>query len=331
MVPVPDRPIFIGVAKVGLVLGGGGITGAAYQLAGLMALELATGWDPGDAEVVVGTSAGATVAAVVRAGRITLDALVQTHEGRAEVAERIRTTIYRRGGSRQLSRWLRHGIAASLRSPGLTFALGSPALFDPAGIADWVRHQAGPIADSWPQAPTAIVAIDIATKQRTVFGTEDAPATTLADAAAASSAIPMMFNPHIIAGRAFVDGGIASGTHADLVLAHPEPLDLVIVLPALAEEERRVGGRIYEPLFDRVGWRALEDEIALITDSWPVTDVIVIRPPSGALAAMRPNPLDPEAAVPSFIRTLSGLRTTLAEPATWNILERHLGHHHHTV
>jgi NTE family protein len=49
------------VSKVGLVLGGGGITGAAYEMATLMSLQLATGWNPDDAEVVVGTSSGSLI------------------------------------------------------------------------------------------------------------------------------------------------------------------------------------------------------------------------------------------------------------------------------
>ncbi len=68
------------VARVGLVLGGGGITGAAYQMAGLMALELATGWHPNDADVVVGTSGGAFVGAILRCGSLNLDTLVQPHD-----------------------------------------------------------------------------------------------------------------------------------------------------------------------------------------------------------------------------------------------------------
>ena len=45
------------MTRVGLVLGGGGIVGMAYHGAVLAGLEDATGWDPRDAEVVVGTSA----------------------------------------------------------------------------------------------------------------------------------------------------------------------------------------------------------------------------------------------------------------------------------
>src|ERR1700712_1090249 len=52
----------------GLVLGAGGVLGAAGTVGALRALELATGWDPRTAEVVVGTSAGSVLAAFVGLG-----------------------------------------------------------------------------------------------------------------------------------------------------------------------------------------------------------------------------------------------------------------------
>ena len=54
--------------RVGLVLGGGGVTGLAYHAAALAAIEHDLGWDPRAADVVVGTSAGSIVAAMLRRG-----------------------------------------------------------------------------------------------------------------------------------------------------------------------------------------------------------------------------------------------------------------------
>lgn len=313
------------MSRVGLVLGGGGITGAAYQLAALMAIELATGWDANDAAVIVGTSAGATVAATVRSGRLDLDALVKNGESRTEVADRIQQAIFRRGGSRNLTGWLRHGVARSIVNPGLTFALGTPAPYDAGAIGDWIREQIGTAADGWPDEPTAIVAYDIAARSRTVFGTMGAPQTCLADAVSASSAIPLVFNPHVIDGRRYVDGGVVSGTHADLVLGTDPPLDFILIIPPMAEAERRPGAKLYEGVFDRVGMRALGDEIHRIRAAWPDVEILILRPPKGALAAMRPNPMNASAAVPTFVRTLTGLRHRLASADVWPMLERHLG------
>lgn len=310
--------------KVGLVLGGGGITGAAFELASLMAIEMATGWHPNDADIVIGTSAGASVAAAVRSDRLELDALVRSHESREAVADRIRSRIYRRGGFPQVRQWLRHGLAPGLRNPGLTLALGSPAPFDPTSIAEWIHEQVGDEAGRWPDRHTAIVAYELESRARVAFGTIGAPVVSLADAVAASSAIPLLFNPHVIAGRSYVDGGVASGTHADLVLGHGEPLDLIIVLPPMAQPHRRKGGLPHEAVFDRVGIASLRQEVATITEAWPEVEILVLRPPPRVLEKMRPNPMDAAAAVPTFIETLHAMQDELARRDVWTILERYL-------
>jgi len=56
------------MARIGLVLGAGGIVGHAFHAGVLAALAEVTGWDPREAEVVVGTSAGSVVGALLRAG-----------------------------------------------------------------------------------------------------------------------------------------------------------------------------------------------------------------------------------------------------------------------
>jgi NTE family protein len=53
--------------KVALVLGSGGLAGTAFH-AGLLSALAERGWDARDADVVVGTSAGSTTAALLRAG-----------------------------------------------------------------------------------------------------------------------------------------------------------------------------------------------------------------------------------------------------------------------
>ncbi|HEY7584855.1 MAG TPA: patatin-like phospholipase family protein [Acidimicrobiia bacterium] len=313
------------MSAVGLVLGGGGITGAAFEMATLMAIELATGWNCNDSDVVVGTSSGAFVAALVRHNRLDLDSLVLPDDGRSEVALRIKERTYRSRPGVHLGKWMRHGLLPGMRRPGLTLLLGSPAPYDTTGLGDWVREELGTEAEGWPDRPTVIVAFDASTRRRTAFGTTSAPDIGLADAVCASTAIPLVFRPHIHEGRPYVDGGVASGTHADLVLGNVRPLDLVLVIAPMAAEEERRGALPHERLFDRVGRRSLDEETALINREWPEAEVLVIRPTPQVLASMRPNPMDPDLAVPAFVRTLIGMKKCLGEPATWSVLERHLG------
>ncbi|MDJ0663714.1 MAG: patatin-like phospholipase family protein [Acidimicrobiia bacterium] len=312
------------MSRVGLVLGGGGITGAAFQFGALLALQLATGWDPNRAEVVVGTSCGALTGAMVRGDQLNLETFVGQAANRDEVAELLRSRVFRRARPSGTVRWLRRGILPGLRRPDLNLVLGSPAVFTTLGLADWVGDALGDRAGGWPNHPTVVVAYDLAARKRVPFGTEAAPPTQLKLAVAASAAVPGVFQPVRIRDRWYLDGGIASGTSLDLVLGSESPLDLVIVVAPLAAAERRPGARFYEDIFDRFGRSALEAEVALVKQHWPDTDILILRPDQRVLAVTRPNPMATEAAVPTFLRTIRSMKHELAAPPTWSLLSKHL-------
>ena len=311
--------------RVGLVLGGGGITGAAYEMAALMAIRIATGWEPNDSQVLVGTSSGAYVAALVRNDALDLDSLVLRDDDRTAVAQRIRSHVFNADPGVAVGKWLRYGIAPGIRRPGLTMFLGSPARYDAAGLSNWVTSQIGQAAaGSWPDRPTAVVAYDLRSRTRTAFGTEGAPEAALADAVAASSAIPLFFRPYSVGDGLYVDGGVASGTHADLVLGSDQPLDLILVIAPLAAEVQRKRAMFHEKMFDRVGQRSLQEEIKIIKSAWPDCDVVTLSPSPSVQNAMRPNPMDPSRAVATFMRTLISMKRTLARPEVWERLSDHL-------
>src|SRR5882762_4964118 len=54
--------------KVGLVVGAGGVLGGAWLTGGLAAIAEETGWDPGSADYLVGTSAGSVIGSLVASG-----------------------------------------------------------------------------------------------------------------------------------------------------------------------------------------------------------------------------------------------------------------------
>ncbi len=307
------------------MLGGGGITGAAYEMAALMTIRLATGWEANQAEVVVGTSGGAFVTALVRNDALTLDSLVLPGDDREAVAERIRSHVFTRSGGVSVGSWVRHGIVPGIRDPGLTLFLSSPARYHAGGLTDWVKSHIGEQAgQAWPARPTAIVAYEVQDRCRTVFGTESAPEVGVADAVAASSAIPILFRPYQIDNRLYVDGGVASGTHADVVLGSDKPLDLVLILAPMAAEVQRRRARFHEKMFDRVGQRSLGEEVALIKSAWPDCDVVALSPSPSVQNSMRPNPMDASRAVATFMRTLVSMKRTLASPEVWDRLDDHL-------
>lgn len=313
------------MSRVGLVLGGGGVTGAAYEMAALMSLRIATDWDPNEADVIVGTSSGAFTAALVRHEALTLDSLVLPTDERQDVANRIRDHVYAKGQSAPLGQWMRHGLVPGVRKLGLSMFLGSPAPYSAAGIGEWVAAHIGQeAASTWPDKPTALVAYDIKKGRRTAFGTDAAPDVAIADAVSASSAVPLIFKPHRIGDHLYVDGGVASGTHADLVLGHPEPLDLILVIAPMAAEIQRRRARFHEKMFDRVGMKALSNELETIRQAWPDVEIVTLAPSPSVQNSMRPNPMDTSRAVATFMRTLISMKRTLGRLDVWHRLERHL-------
>lgn len=312
------------MSSVGLVLGGGGITGASYHFGALFALQMATDWDPANADVVVGTSAGSFIAAMVRGGALNLDTMVGNSRHDDDVVEWLSNNVYRRIRPRGLVRWIRSGVLPSLTKPGLGFVLGSPGIYSTDPLVEWVERSLGPLADGWPDQPTVIVAYDLESRIRVPFGTEAAPIVPLKYAVAASSAVPFVYEPVTIDGRTYADGGFVSGTNLDLVLASPEPLDLIIVVAPMAATVARRGGHFYEETFDRAGRTALAAEVARVKAAWPDTDVLTLRPDERVLELTRANPMSVDAAIPSFLATLRSMRDELAHPSTWAMLERHI-------
>jgi predicted acylesterase/phospholipase RssA len=274
---------------------------------------------------VVGTSSGAFVSALVRHETLGLDSLVLRNDDRDDVTERIRSHVYSKGVSIGMGKWVRYGLVRGVRKPGLTMVLGSPAPYSATGIADWVSsHVGAEAAAGWPSKPTAIVAHDIRTGRRAAFGTDEAPEVSLDHAVAASSAVPLVFRPYAIGEGLYVDGGVSSGTHADIVLGHDKPLDLVLVIAPMAAEIHRHRAMFHEKMFDRVGMKALSRELHSIRGAWPDCDIVTLSPSPSVQNAMRPNPMDASRAVPTFMRTLISMKRTLAQPHVWERLEHHL-------
>jgi len=312
------------VSKVGLVLGGGGVTGAAYLFGAVMALQTATDWEPNNAEVIVGTSSGAFVAAMIRGDAMDLQTMADDGLAGKDLEEWLRDRIYRRVRPRGVMRWVAKGIVPGVTKPGLGLALGAPGLYSTEPLADWIDGSLGALADGWPSVPTVIVGYDLESRRRVPFGTDAAPEVPLRDAVVASSAVPFIYEPVEIGGRWYVDGGVASGTSLDLVLGNPEPLDLVVVIAPMAATTARPGGRFYEDFIDRAGRGALATELDLVRKTWPDTEILVLRPDDRVLAVCRPNLMSVDAAIPTFVATLRSMRDELAHPSTWRMLSDHI-------
>jgi NTE family protein len=290
--------------RIGLVLGAGGVMGGAWLTGGLHALATETGWDPASADYVVGTSAGSMMSALLAGGVppwfMVAHSAGENFEGINDATGRPSRDADRSAGAVfKLHRGLPPVgpgswglIARTLAAPHRHRSAALLGGWLPRGfistepLKDTVRRV---VPEGWADHPNLwIVACDYATGRRVPFGRDDAPPAELADAVAASCAIPGFYHPIEIAGRRYVDGGLWSTSNLDIL--RNEDLDLVVCLnptsslhppfawnPAerIAAGMRKLSGR-------RLGSEAKKLRAA-------GTKVVLIQPTREDLAAMGPN------------------------------------------
>ena len=223
-----------------LVLGGGGVLGEAWMRSCLAGLADAGGWEPGDCEAFVGTSAGSIVAAALAAGRRAAAAggVAEAWEDAAAAAAtaapgaapagddagrddngRSRLAGALGGGAGRAARALAEPVA-----PAVAAGIAPARALARAGLLRARR----PATREIPRLREAladlgaafdgrlrVTAVDRASGRRVVFGAPGAPAADVVDAVLASCAVPWMFRPVEIGGRTYVDGGVWSAGNLD--------------------------------------------------------------------------------------------------------------------
>ena len=289
------------VPRIGLVLGAGGVVGHAFHAGVLAAVAEATGWDPRDADVIVGTSAGSVVGALLRAGATAPD-LAARATGGALSSEGRRLVARAEAGRVDLppipSRPARRGMPAMSAPGALARAALQPwnarpgplaAAFLPAGRVptELVAASLRPLFPAWPDAPLWINAVQLDTGRRVTFGRDPGYATTVADAVGASCAIPGFFAPVVIDGVRYVDGGVHSPTNADL-LAGLE-LDLVVVSSPMSIAGAGLRVAADQPA-RRLARFALGREVARVRRGG--TPVLTFQPGGSDLAVMGLNAME---------------------------------------
>ena len=215
----------------GLVLGGGGVLGAAWLIGVLAALERSRGIDARDATLITGTSAGSVIGALLAAGVGVHDQrereatgrehLGATRIGSVGVGDEVVTGPWpplprMRPGSTAIIRNNR-GALRQLPRTALLAGLAPAGRGSMAGVQRLIEAVV-PAAEWAPHPGYRAVTLDYETGRRVVFGSPGAPAAGLSRAVAASCAIPGWFEPVTIGGRRYVDGGAWSATNADLMV-----------------------------------------------------------------------------------------------------------------
>lgn len=192
-----------------LVLGGGGITGIAWEIGALAGLHR-RGVDLGDADLVVGTSAGAMVGALLATGVAMADA---TAFAAGDDAESLSLPVDLTLVAQAFGVMSDH----TLNPDEARARIGSLALAAPVGDAEAhvARFAARLPVHEWPGVPRLVVtAVDAESGEPVAWdATAEIPLTR---AVAASCAVPCVFPPVPIDGSYYLDGGVRSITNADL-------------------------------------------------------------------------------------------------------------------
>lgn len=282
--------------RTGLVLGAGGLVGQAYHAGVLAALELDLGWDPRSADVIVGTSAGSLVASALRLGLPAEDLAAMAVE--APVSEASAELVETLGADPpELPPFDPWSVLRGWRLPSprlLATVVRRPWAFRPA-VAAMTLLPAGQVdivalasvldsvaPEGWPPG-LRICAARRDDGRRVVFGRTGSPQASLAQAVAASCAIPGYFAPVTIGRAEYFDGGVHSPTNAD-VLAK-EGLDLVIAVSPMSVAHGRVATP--DALFRRAAHRRLEREVQKLRATG--TEVVRFEPTPRTLVAMGMN------------------------------------------
>ncbi|MEU9824752.1 patatin-like phospholipase family protein [Micromonospora chersina] len=211
-----------------LVLAGGGVAGIAWELGVLRGLADA---DPTladrviAADLIVGTSAGSSVAAQITSG-VALDDLYAA-QLRPETAE-IEVDV----DTEKLFADYAAVLTGATGPEDARRRLGSIALaaqtVDPA--VRLAAIDARLPVKQWPDRRLLLPAVDAETGDEVIFTRESG--VTLRDAVAASCAVPGIWPPVTIGDRRYVDGGVRSMTNADLAVGADRVL---IIQPTLAD------------------------------------------------------------------------------------------------
>jgi len=254
-----------------LVLGAGGEAGIAWEV-GLLAGLAERGVDLTAADLVVGTSAGAGVAARINSGA----GLAALYEAQLAPAD---GEIVAKFGPRAIAKFV-WAVAPARRNPlRARVRLGRMAVRartePPAQRRAVVAARLG--THDWPAGNLLITAVDADSGE---FATFDAGSgVDLVDAVGASCAVPGVWPPVTINGRRWMDGGMRSPANADLAAGY----DRVVVVAPIT--------RGFKPL------PSVSDQVMELARSCQA--VAMLAPDAASVAAFGRNLLDPRTRAPS--------------------------------
>jgi NTE family protein len=257
------------MADRALVLGGGGVTGIAWEL-GLLCGLRDEGVDLTTAELVIGTSAGSAVGAQITGGADLADLYAREANAHADSPSKEKAVTLDLDRMMASIAAVAAGATSALELRARIGRLAREADTVPEAERLDIIASRLPSAE-WPARSLLITGVDTETGELVVWSRESG--VPLVSAVAASCAVPIVWPPVTIDGHRYMDGGVRSGTNADLAAG----ADAVVVIAPMGDA----------PAFSGTGLPAELAELGATVRT------AVVRPDEAALAAIGPNVLDP--------------------------------------
>jgi NTE family protein len=305
--------------KTALVLGGGGFTGGVYEIGALRALDLlAANRTVNQFDVYVGTSAGAFVASLCANG-VTPEEMMRvvTHQGPQAFRDIDLGDLLRLNLPGLARTGVRLPLRMALLARQMIPQLGQVSLIDillgiaevlpsgaytGVGIERYMRRvleEDGRHDDFRELAHELyLVATDLDSCERIVFGSEGFDDVPISTAVRASGALPMVYAPVRVGDRELIDGGIVSTTNLDIAVEAGASLVIVInpIVPFVNDRSENAPGRparrISDMGFSKIGYQAfkllghrrLHELASMWEERYPGVDIVLIEPePKDAL------------------------------------------------
>jgi NTE family protein len=290
------------VHNLALVLGGGGAAGNAWEI-GVIAGLAEAGLDMTEAaDLVIGTSAGATAAAQVRSGMPPAELLAsvlsppvrRVGQSRERPPSLPTATVYER---------MRAISAAATSAADLQRAMGAFGLESDSILGPGAGQRRAIVAarlprPEWPERPMIVTAIDAHTGELVAFDRESGA--DLVDAVTASTALPGLVPTVSINGTPYIDGGVRSPDNADLASGYAN----VVVLSPLGGRGGTPPQRGADPAGQFEGLRRppewgtdLASQVEALRKQG--SRVEVITPDADSRAAFGTNLTDPATRIPA--------------------------------